>query len=440
MRILCIGLNHKTAGVALRERIAFDPTATRSALEDLRDRWPHAEFLLVSTCNRTEIYLARPVHGHPREEELHLWLAKCQGISLDRFVGNLYNLADSDAIDHIFQVTCGLDSLVPGETQIVRQVKDAYDQAVTTQAAGAVMNMLVQAALHVTKHVRNETAIGQGRVSVASVAIDCLVGEMDALEGKTVLSVGAGKMNRLMLQHLRQLGVGQILVTNRTLEKSQELAGQCDGQVIDFNQFHDWLGRADIVLCSTASETPLIRDTHMRRALAQRNGQDMLLLDLAVPRDVEQQVGRLPGVRLYNIDDLQSVVQRTLHHRNQQRDQAQPIIEEHREQLRQDLNVRAVAPTIQALYEKMSLIADEELSAASNKFAEHADSEEDMEILRLALHRTIRRMLHPCTHNLKSMAGTDMARADAAALQRLFDLATEEAPVSLRPADNWINS
>jgi glutamyl-tRNA reductase len=427
MRILCIGLNHKTAGVALRERLSFDPHACSPALANLRDQWPSAEFLLLSTCNRTEIYLARPVHGHPREEELHLWLARWQGVSLDQFVGSLYNLADADAMDHMFEVACGLDSLVPGEAQIVQQLKRAYDRSAEIEASGPIMHMLVQAALHVAKHVRNETDIGAGRVSVASVAIDCACERLESLTGKSVLSVGAGKMNRLMLQHLRELGVGEMIITNRTRAKADELAQATGGRPVPFEEFPRHLAEADIVLCSTASDTPLIRRKDLRQAMAGRNGQEMLILDLAVPRDVEQSVTEISGVHLYNIDDLQGVVQRTLHERNSQRDQAQPIIEEHREQLRQELNVRAVAPTIKALYEKMNLIADEELSSAANKFAEHDDTEEDLEILRLTLHRTIRRMLHPCTANLRSMAGTDLARADVAALQRLFDLAGQEA-------------
>ena len=200
MRIVCIGISHKTAGVELRERLAFDPAGRARALSRLRRRWPDAEFALLSTCNRVELYTARPVHGHPRPEELLNWLGGFHKVPAGEFAGAIYELTDADAAAHLFAVAAGLDSLVPGEAEIAAQVKDAYAAASKAGTAGKALNEMFQQAFHVLKHVRSETPIGVGKVSVATVAIDCIDKVFDTPAGKCVLSIGAGKMNQLMLK------------------------------------------------------------------------------------------------------------------------------------------------------------------------------------------------------------------------------------------------
>ena len=422
MRILCIGLSHKTADVALRERLAFDAAQVRRALGELSEQWPEAEFVILSTCNRTELYISRPLHGRPREEQIHQWLGDFHGLAAQEFQSCLYTLADGEAIRHLFLVASGLDSLVTGEGQIIAQMKDAYDQAARQKVTGAVLNDLFQMAFHVAKHIRAETGIGQGKVSVASVAVEFVSQVFEKLEGKCVLSVGAGKMNRLMLRRLAKKGARRILVANRSAERGQALAAACGGQAVLLAQLPDVLGQADVIVASTGSTDPIITEKMVRQAQVARNRRPLLIVDIAVPRDVQVEVGKLENVFLYNIDDLERIVRSTMQMRQGQREAAEKIVDQHVDELTGSLRIRSVAPTIDALYRLMEKVAQEELTAARNKLTTHDDAEQDAEIVQRALHRTIRRILHRCAQNLRQSAGTDMARVHVSSLRHLFDL------------------
>jgi len=422
MRILCVGLNHKTADVALREKLAFDPARTRHALRQLAEKWPDAEFLLLSTCNRTELYTARPMHGHPRDNELRDWLGRCQSVPPEELADVLYTLSDAAAIGHLFGVAAGMDSLVPGEDQIVGQLKDAYESAKSEGTVRAVINEIVQTTLHVAKHVRTETDIASGKVSVASVAVEFVSRIFETLHGKCVLNIGAGEMNEIMLRQLVELGAERIMVANRSPDRARRLADECDGQAVPFDTLGDHLAECDIVLTSTAAETPILTAAMVESAQKRRDFRPLLIVDIAVPRDVEAGAGQLENVFLYNIDDLDQIVRTTLQMRHGQQEAGQKIIAEHVGEVTDSLSVRSVAPTIDALYRAMQRIAAEELQTARNKLANHDDAEEDAEILQRALHRTIRRILHPCANKLRQAAGTDAARAHIAAVRELFDL------------------
>jgi glutamyl-tRNA reductase len=426
MRILCIGASHRSADVAVREKLALDAPRRREALRDLRGRWADAEFAILSTCNRTEVYTTRPVHGHPRAEELRNWLCEFHSLAPGGFNEAFYTLADGEAVGHLFAVAAGLDSLVPGEAQIVSQIKGAYAEAVEADCARAVMNELFQGAFHVAKHIRTETDIATGKVSVASVAIEFVRQLFETLEGKCVLNVGAGKMNELMLQQLRRLGAGRILVVNRSRDRAERLAEACGGCAGHFEQLGDHLAEADIVLTSTGATEPVLTAEMIRLVQDRRRYRPLLIVDIAVPRDVEPGAGQVENVFLYNIDDLDRIVQGNLKMRQGQRGAADGIIAEHVNEFLSALNVRNVTPTIEALYRSMEEIAAEELADARNKLSGHEDADEDLEILQRALHRTIRRMLHTCTQRLRSAAGSDAARAHVAALRDLFQLDEEQ--------------
>ena len=426
MRILCLGVNHKTANVALREKLAFDRAGARAALADLADRWGESEFLIVSTCNRTEIYVARPVHGHPRMEELREWLVAYRSLPADEMAGAAYSLDNLDAVRHAFEVASGLDSLVPGEDQIVSQMKEAYEEAGQTGTTGPVLSEMFQTALHVAKHVRTETDFGAGKVSVASVAVDFVSRVFESLHGKCVLNVGAGKMNRLMLRQLTEQGADRLLVANRSKDKADALARACGGQVVAFEDLADRLAEADVVLTSTGADSCILTRAMLARAQERRGWRPMLLVDIAVPRDVEAEAGELENVFLYNIDDLDSIVRKTIRMRNGQRTLAERIIEEHVDELMARLEVRDVAPTIDALYRLMERVVEEEIQGARNKLSTHDDAEEDLAILQRALHRAIRRFLHPCTARLRESAGTPAAGAHVAAIRKLFELDRRE--------------
>jgi glutamyl-tRNA reductase len=426
MRILCIGASHRSAGVAVREKLALGASRRQEALRDLHRRWADGQFAIVSTCNRTEVYTARPVHGHPRAEELRDWLCEFQSLAPGELDEAFYTMADGDAVGHLFAVAAGLDSLVPGEAQIVSQVKGAYAEAVEAGCARAVMNELFQAALHVAKHIRTETDIAAGKVSVASVAIEFVCQLFETLEGKCVVNVGAGKMNELMLRQLRRLGAGRVLVVNRSRGRAEELADACGGSAGHFERLGDHLAEADIVLTSTGAAEPVIPAEMVRSAQGRRGYRPLLIVDIAVPRDVEPEAGQVENVFLYNLDDLDRVVRSNLKLRHSQRGAADGIISEHVEEFLSALNVRDVTPTIEAMYRSMEGIAAEELADARNKFSGHDDADEDMEILRRALHRTIRRMLHTCTQRLRRAAGSNAARAHVASLRELFQLDEED--------------
>jgi glutamyl-tRNA reductase len=415
-------MSHKTADVALREKLAFDPSQVQRALAALVRRWKTCEFLILSTCNRTELYAARPVHDHPREEEIRHWLGEFHGLVRNEFEGSLYALADADAVGHLFAVVAGMDSLVPGEEQIAAQFKEAYGQAVAAGAAGTVMNELAQAAAHAAKNIRTETGINEGKVSVASVAVDCIAQAFASLADKCVLNIGAGKMNELMLRHLLDLRPGRILVSNRSPAAADRMARLCGGEVVDFASLATRLTEADVVLTSTSSDSPILTFQMVKAAQARRQGRAMLIIDIAVPRDVEPAAGRLGNVSLHNIDDLERIVKTTMRSRRDHRRAAEAIARKHVQDFLAGLNVRAVAPTIRALYRRMQSIAAEELDGARRKLSTHEDAEQDAQILQRALHRTIRRILHPCAANLRRAAGSDAARAHIAALKKLFDL------------------
>jgi len=434
MRIICIGLNHKTAGVELREKLAFDETQSLRAMRKLKANWDAAEFAILSTCNRVELYAARAVHAHPREDELRHWLGEFHRLPVQEYERSLYTLADAKAAEHLFAVAAGLDSLVPGEVQILSQLRQAYALSLKARTAGAVLNELFQTALHAGKRVRAETGIARGRTSVAGVAVDCVRNVLGSLSDKTVVTVGAGEMNLLMGRHPGKLGAGRVLVVNRSLRRARQLARACSGRALPFEELGQALKLADVVLTSTAAGAPIITRKMIDSTQRKRRWRPMLIVDIAVPRDVEASAGGLKNVFLHNIDDLERLVRKNLRNRRSQYAKSEKLIAGHVEKFMLKMNVRNVAPTIEELYRRMREIAEDELDLARNKLRSHPDAEADAEILERALRRALRRILHPCVTNLRKEAGNDTARAHVAALRKLFDLDKNDPPSRTSPA------
>ncbi|MBS3733875.1 MAG: glutamyl-tRNA reductase [Phycisphaerae bacterium] len=425
MRILCVGISHQTAPVAVRERCALDEPASTAALGRLAGDWPEAEWLVLSTCNRTELYVARPAHGEPRVAALRNWLTQAGELSADEADAHLCTLTDGEAIGHLFAVAAGLDSLVPGEGQIVAQLKRAYARARRAGTAREVLHEVVQAALHVAKRVRSETPVAEGKVSVASVAVDQAAEALGSLGGACALSIGAGKMTTLMLQRLRDAGVGRILLANRSGDKAADLADGCGGEPVAWADLSDALVRVDVVLTSTAAEGYVLTREQIAAAMDARGGRALVVVDVAVPRDVDPGAGTIDGVRLYDIDALERLANRSLAARRETVSAARRLIDEHVTQVSRSLAARQVAPTIRDLQAYMRRIADEELTAARGKLASHDDADADERILRLALHRTVRRICHPAAERLRDAAGSQSAAVRAAALRKLFRLDDE---------------
>jgi glutamyl-tRNA reductase len=420
-RLLLLGLNHSTAPLAMREKVAFAPADRGRALAALRQRFPEAEIAILSTCNRVELYAARAVHGHPRTEEIVNFLGEFHKIDPQSLRGHVYEKTDRDAVAHLFAVASSLDSMVLGETQILGQVREAYDAARGTGAAAAVLNPLFQRALAVGKEVLSATGIAEGRVSVASVAVDYARRIFDSFADKTVLSIGAGKMSALVLQSLAALAPKRLLVCNRNFEKAEELARKFGGQSVPFDRLDDHLVTADIVVSGTGSTHPIItagRVGALRRAMRYR---PIFMIDIALPRDVEAAVGDLENVYLYNIDDLQQVVAETISQRKESIDAARAIVDRHVEAFVAWERAREMGPFIDRLARHYHALASEELQRTINKLPNLGDAERSH--LEELTRRIVNKLLHDPIAMLRKSEGLHGATSQYLhALERLFHL------------------
>jgi glutamyl-tRNA reductase len=426
MRLICLSVSHVSADVALREKLAISDAELPGVLAELKAQHPAAEFTILSTCNRTEIYVARATHGHPRIEELLTWWALRSRVPTDTLETVAAVLTDSEAIAHCFAVATGLESLVPGEVQILGQLREAYQAAHDAGTTGALLNTLIQSALRAGKDVRTSTGIDQGKVSIASVAIDCVLDHSPSLTGQSVLSIGAGEMSQLMLQRLAALTPETLRIANRSVDKAKELASQVGGTPAPMDALDDHLAQADIVVTSTASPEPILTCDRVAAAMAGRD-RPLLIIDIALPRDVAPDVGQLDGVTLYNIDDLDRIVARSLQQRHDLVDAARDALIPHIAEMTEKLHVRRVVPTIQKLYEIMEAMAGEELAAAADKLAGHEDADEDLAILRRTIRRVIRRTLHPAARMLRKHAGTERGEHFTQVLRALFEINEPDA-------------
>ncbi|HHC7346229.1 TPA: glutamyl-tRNA reductase [Vibrio cholerae] len=325
MSLLAIGINHNTASVELREKVAFGPEKLSLALNQLSTSSHVKGGVILSTCNRTEIYC--DVRSASKNKVIE-WLSQFHQVSLDELKPSLYVHEEQAAIRHLMRVACGLDSLVLGEPQILGQVKQAYAEARDNHAVNPATEKLFQKAFSVAKRVRTETEIGGSAVSVAYAACTLAKHIFESLADATVLLVGAGETIELVAKHLAGHHCKRMIVANRTRERALSLAQQFGADVIALNEIPDYLAQADIVISSTASPLPIIGKGMVESALKARRHQPMLLVDIAVPRDIEQQVGKLNDAYLYSVDDLQSIVDSNIEQRKVEAIQAEAIVSE----------------------------------------------------------------------------------------------------------------
>jgi len=326
MAILAVGLNHKTAPVEVRERVAFGPDILVAALRNLTGHAQIGEGVILSTCNRTEIYCTLNTEG---AELITDWLGRFHGVDRGRIAPHLYTRRDRDAVSHLLRVASGLDSMVLGEPQILGQVKAAFQVAADSGATGKLLGRLFQSAFSVAKQVRTDTAIGHSPVSVAFAAVSLARQIFSDLSAQTALLVGAGETIELAARHLHQHGVARILVANRTVERAHSLAVQLDGYAIALTELANHLPEADILISSTASPLPILGKGTVERALKKRKRRPIFMVDIAVPRDVEPEVGELDDIYLYTVDDLQCVVDEGMRSRQEAAELAEEIIDFH---------------------------------------------------------------------------------------------------------------
>jgi glutamyl-tRNA reductase len=422
-RLLLIGLNHTTAPLEVRERLNFNAQQRADAIERFKTQFPSCELVLLSTCNRVEFYLARPVHGNPRVEELLQFIADFHQLPASDFESHIYEKSDRQMIDHLFKVASSLDSMVLGETQILGQVREAYDAC--NASAGPLLNPLFQRAIAAGKQVMHDTALSEGRLSVASVAVDYARGIFDTFADKTVLCIGAGKMTALVLKHFAELSPGRLLICNRDRSKAEALTARFGGEAVGLETLQDHLVAADIVISSTGAPHPIITRLHIDAIRRKRRYRPIFLIDIAVPRDIEPSVGEIDGCYLYNLDDLQEVVSRTQSQRIDVIAAANQIIATQVEAFISWNRQRELGPAIKALYSRYHAIAQEEVARTINKLPNLSDAE------KAHLEDLSRRIVNKLLHDpIQTLRESDAAHAQAAqylhALEKLFHLGTDD--------------
>lgn len=424
-RLLLLGLNHTTAPLDVRERLAFNAQQRADAVARFRQQFEGCELVLLSTCNRVEVYAARPVHGHPREEELIGFISDFHGVPASQFAPHLYRRTDREVIDHLFHVASSLDSMVLGETQILGQVRDAYETCKSLSSVGPMLNPLFQRAIAVGKEVMHDTALNEGRLSVASVAVDYSRRIFDHFHDKTVLSIGAGKMATLVLQNFAALRPGRLLVCNRDASKAEDLAARFGANPVPFEGLVDHLVAADIVITSTGAALPIITRRQFDGLRKRRRYRPIFLIDIAVPRDIEASVGEADGVYLYNLDDLQQVVSQTQSQRAGALESARAIVTRHVESFIAWHRQRELGPAIHRLYSRYHQIAQEELSRTLNKLPSISEAEKAH--LEDLARRIVNKLLHDPIQALRD-SGPDHASAAPYlhALEKLFQLGEDK--------------
>ena len=326
MTISVLGLNHTTAPVAIRERLAFGPDIVVAALRNLYQLTSVAEAVIVSTCNRTELYVSTEGEPDHVTQTIIEWLAAFQGLALAEITPYLYHHQAEQAIEHVLMVASGLDSLILGEPQILGQVKTAFQTAQQAGYTGKLLQRLFQHAFSTAKQVRHETSIGKHPVSVAFAAVRLAQQIFTDVREQTALLIGAGDTMALAARHLRQQGVGHLIIANRTLVSVQALAAECGAEAIGLTHVASRLPQVDIVISATASPLPIIGKGAVEQALKARRHRPMLMIDLAVPRDIEPEVAGLRDIYLYSVDDLQGVIQENRRSREAAATQAQTIV------------------------------------------------------------------------------------------------------------------
>lgn len=407
MALALIGVNHKTAPIALREKIAISREDLPETTRALAATPGVTECMIVSTCNRVELIAA--LEG---EASLSGFLSGYFGIDAAILAPHLYEYRERDAVSHLFRMAASLDSMVVGEPQILGQVKEAFAVARAEGAVAGQLEHLLQSAFAAAKKARSETGIGSNSVSIASVAVEMARKIFGSLQGRTVFLVGAGKMSELAARHLVQQGAGAILVSNRTQERARRMAEEFNGRVIPFDQLHAAASEADIVISSTGAPHPIFRPEHGHAFLHARKNRPMFFIDIAVPRDVDPEMNKLDGIFVYDIDDLQQVAAAHMEERSRQAVDAETIITAEVERFHLRQRTVNVAPAIVALQQRAEEIRQAELQRIHARLG--ALSAEQLAAVEALTRGLVNKFLHPPMQALKQAAREgDSVRIDA---------------------------
>jgi glutamyl-tRNA reductase len=424
--LFVVGISWRTAPVAVREKLAFREEELASVLQEMRATLPVAEALLVSTCNRVEVYGVAKA-GIDATGPVRKFLAESRGLQPTAVADVLYDHTGSQAIRHVFSVASALDSLVLGEAQILGQLKEAYGVAGAAGTSGPTLSRALERAFGVAKRVRTETAIARGAANVSTVSVDLAARVFGSLAGKSVLVVGAGKMSTLAARHLRTQGATHIVVTNRSPEKAERLAEEIDGIAKPWADLEKHLAEADVVISSTGAREPILTKDVFKRVTKARRWRPIVVIDIAVPRDADPKVADFDGVYLFDIDDLEKVVAANLAERAKAAEHASKIVEHEATQFEQWMRSQGVVPTIRALRDKFAAIADAEVQKTLDAMArkEHTPAQQREAIQRL-VQLVVNKLLHQPTAALREIGSVDEATLRAEVLCELFGLEPTE--------------
>ncbi len=396
--IVLIGLNHTTAPVELRECIAFTPEDTLVALDRLKQEPAIDEVLVYSTCNRVEILMVTddiPVAVDITKN----FIASIHQIPLERFENFLYHRENDDAVRHVFRVAASLDSMIVGEPQILGQIKTAYQTATQQKASALILNRLLHRAFFVAKKVRTETGIGDRAVSISYAAIELSKKIFDSLVKKKVLMIGAGEMAELAVEHLLRQKVGDLYVANRTFERGVSLAKRFKGQAIRIEEIPQWLEQVDIIISSTGSSNLVIQRDQVKAAMRARRNRPLFFIDIAVPRDIDPQINRLNNAYVYDVDDLQNIIEENLEDRKKEALKGERIVDEAVIRFREWYDNLNIVPTIVDLRNKLNKIIENELHRTFPNLQQASVT--DQEALQKMTGTMVNKIMHDPTRLLK---------------------------------------
>ena len=415
MQLALVGLSHKTAPVEIRERLAFSNDALRSALTSLVDRRRVNEALILSTCNRVEV-----VAESPDDRLIRDFICEFHQISHDSVSTHLYSYRNVEAIRHVFRVTASLDSMVIGEPQILGQVKEAFRIAMDAGTVGMHLSALMNRAFAVAKKVRSETGISQSAVSVSYAAVELARKIFGDLSGKTVMIIGASKMGELAAKHLRRAGASSVLVTNRTFERAVELAKVFEGAAVPFEHFTDHMTGADIVITSTGAPHFIIGRNLAEQVIHRRKNKPIFFIDIAVPRDIDPAVNQIDNAFLYDIDDLQQVIDANLKERFKEAMRAEQIVDDEVEAFCLKMQTRDVVPTIVQLRDSLEKVRRDEIERNRRHLKDLSpDQQAAVDQITKSI---VNKILHPPIEQLKQMAHDPQGADLADLIRKIFNV------------------
>jgi len=417
MSLITLGINHKTAPVELRERVVFAPDKLTDALKKLAELHPVSEVAILSTCNRTELYCTLDNVDADTDTVID-WMSQYHKIDAIELKNYLYTYPENDTIRHMFRVATGLDSLILGEPQILGQMKDSYHQAMKAGTLGSTLGRLFQHTFTVAKQIRTDTAIGSSPVSVAFAAVRLARQIFSDMDKQTALLIGAGETIELTARHLHDNHVGRMIIANRTVERAHNLAGQFDGYGISLAEIPAHLAEADIIISSTASQDPVLYKDMVVKALKQRKHKPMFMVDIAIPRDIDPEIGKLEDVYLYTVDDLRDVIKEGQQTRQDAAKQADEIIDvqvQHFLAWAKSLNA---VDTIREYRHKAELSRDEVLVKAKRLLQQGKPAEE---VLQFMANTLTNKLLHDPSSSLRDAASHGRMELIRAA-QEIFNL------------------